>query len=188
MKSFFDTTREYVIEFLKLVLISSAIIIPIRYFLIQPFYVKGASMEQSFYDKEYLIIDEFSYRFNAPERGDVVIFKYPKDPSQYFIKRVIGMPGETVEIKDGYVFLKDENGESKFLDESLYLNSDTLTYTDLTMELKEGEYFVLGDNREASLDSRVFGPLHEEFLIGKAWIRGWPFDRFGVIEGVEYPQ
>ena len=83
----------YILELVHVVVISLAIIIPIRYFLIQPFYVKGASMEPSFYDHEYLIIDEISYRFREPQRGDVVVFKYPNDPSQYFIKRIIGMPG-----------------------------------------------------------------------------------------------
>src|SRR3989344_1293745 len=83
-------------EIFKVVVISLVIIIPIRYFLIKPFYVKGASMEPNFHDYEYLIIDEISYRFNQPARGEVVVFKYPFDQSQFFIKRIIGMPGETV--------------------------------------------------------------------------------------------
>ena len=94
MRNFFI----FVFEVVKVVVISLAIIIPVRYFLIQPFYVKGASMEPSFYDHEYLIVDEMSYRFRLPERGEIVVFKYPLDPSQYFIKRVIGLPGEKVEI------------------------------------------------------------------------------------------
>ena len=80
---------DYVLEFAKIVVLSLAIIIPVRYFLIQPFYVKGASMEPNFFDHEYLIINEISYRFETPERGDIIVFKYPHDPSQYFIKRVI---------------------------------------------------------------------------------------------------
>jgi len=96
---------EYTLEIIKVILISLAIIVPVRYFLIQPFYVKGASMEPNFFDHEYLIINEISYRFNAPERGDIVVFKYPRDPSQYFIKRIIGLPNEALEIKDGKIII-----------------------------------------------------------------------------------
>src|SRR3989344_941482 len=95
----------YLFELVKVVAISLAIIIPVRYYLIQPFYVKGASMEPNFYDKEYLIIDEISYRFHTPARGDIVVFRYPRDPEEFFIKRIIGLPGERVQIKDGFVFI-----------------------------------------------------------------------------------
>ena len=114
----------FLLEVIQIVLISSAIIIPIRYFLIQPFYVKGASMEPNFYDHEYLIIDELTYRFRDPFRGEIVVFKYPRDPSQYFIKRVIGLPGETVEVTGGNVIIyntEHPNGvvvEEEYLDES----------------------------------------------------------------------
>src|SRR3989339_174157 len=101
MRNFFI----FVFEVIKVVLISLAIIIPVRYFLIQPFYVKGASMEPNFFDHEYLIINEIGYRLAKPQRGDIVVFRYPKDPRQYFIKRVIGLPGETMRIKDGKVFV-----------------------------------------------------------------------------------
>src|SRR3989344_8898539 len=88
----------FVWETIKVVVISLAIILPIRYYLVQPFFVKGASMEPSFEDGDYLLINEISYRFSAPERGDVIVFRYPKDRSQFFIKRIVGLPGETVEI------------------------------------------------------------------------------------------
>ncbi len=172
----------FIIEVIKIVIISLAIILPVRYFLIQPFYVKGASMEPNFYDHEYLIIDEISYRFNAPERGDIVVFKYPRNPSEYFIKRIIGLPGEKVEVKDGSVYIYNSeyvNGQK--LDEE-YLGSDTNTFLDQTVQLKEGEYFVLGDNRESSLDSRRFGPVSEKFITGKVLLRGWPIDRLKVFD------
>ena len=98
-------TAIFLWETAKIIIISLAIIIPVRYFLIQPFFVRGASMEPNFHDGEYLIIDELSYRLGEPERGDVIIFKYPKDPSQYYIKRIIGLPTETVEIKDGQIII-----------------------------------------------------------------------------------
>src|SRR3989337_2587689 len=101
-------TTSFAWELFKVVLISIAVIIPIRYFLIQPFYVKGASMEPSFRDHQYLIIDELSYRLDPPQRGDVVVFRYPNDPRQYFIKRVIGLPGERIKIKDNTVYIFNE--------------------------------------------------------------------------------
>ena len=96
----FKNFLSFVFELIKIVVISLVIIIPVRYFLIQPFYVKGASMEPNFYDHEYLIIDEITYRFNEPQRGDIIVFRYPRNPQEYFIKRLIAMPGEEVQIKD----------------------------------------------------------------------------------------
>src|SRR3989338_3049804 len=93
----------FIWETAKIIIISLAIIIPIRYYLVQPFFVKGASMEPNFYDGDYLLIDEISYRFNEPERGEVIVFRYPENPSQYFIKRIVGLPNETIEIKNDQV-------------------------------------------------------------------------------------
>lgn len=174
--------KSFLFEAVKIIVISLAIIIPIRYFVIQPFYVKGASMEPNFYDREYLIIDEISYRFDNPERGDVIVFRYPKDPKQFFIKRVIGMPGETVKIENGDIYIKDtENQDGYLLDESSYLPK---SYTQGTLEtqVEWNEYFVLGDNRSSSLDSRVFGAISRDYIVGRAWIRGWPIERAEVIK------
>lgn len=184
LKNFFS----FVFELVKIVVISLVIIIPIRYFLIQPFYVKGASMEPSFYDHEYLIIDEISYRFNEPKRGDIIVFRYIRNPQEFFIKRIIGLPGEKIVLKDGdvYVFNKDNN-EGKKIDEP-YLAAGTKTYSlNLdTFELGANEYFVLGDNRAASKDSRSFGPVKISFVIGKVLFRGWPFDRVNIFNQQSY--
>lgn len=168
-------------ELIHVVVISLAIIVPIRYFLIQPFYVKGASMEPNFYDHEYLIIDEISYRFSAPQRGDIVVFKYPNDPREYFIKRIIGLPGERIVVTDGVVHLFDDaHPEGYVLDEVPYLDGVTTPGTkDVT--LGTGEYFLMGDNRRASLDSRVFGPVKQSFIVGKVWFRGWPPERISFF-------
>ena len=168
-------------ETIKVIVISFAIILPIRYFLIQPFYVEGASMEPSFHTREYLIIDEISYRFNAPARGDVIVMRYPRDTRQYFIKRIIGLPGEHIKILNGIVFIENEP-----LDEG-YLSEDLKSYGSLEeLTLGEDEYFVLGDNRANSLDSRVFGPIQDRFIVGRAWLRGWPFDRISLFETPDY--
>ncbi|MFA6537125.1 MAG: signal peptidase I [Patescibacteria group bacterium] len=176
---------QFIIDLLKVICISLAIIIPVRYFLIQPFYVKGASMEPTFYDHEYLIIDEISYRLKVPQRGDVVVFRYPKEPSQYFIKRVIGLPGETVEISDNRIFII-KDGQKTMIEENDYLSDEVKTYGNKTWTLGENEYYVMGDNREYSLDSRGFGPVNRELIVGRVWLRGWPVWRAGFFPKIEY--
>jgi len=183
-QTWWQKVSEFVWEMIRVAIISLAIIIPIRYFLIQPFYVKGASMEPNFHDHEYLIVDEISYRFNEPQRGDIVVFKYPNDPRQFFIKRIIGLPGERVKIDNNKVYI---NGT--ILNES-YLSPNTETslalrgYGDVT--LGSDEYFLLGDNRSQSLDSRSFGPVKRQYIIGKTWLRGWPFNRVTIFSTPEY--
>ena len=168
-----------IFEVVKVVLISLAIILPVRMFLIQPFYVEGASMEPSFYDKEYLIVNEITYRFNEPQRGEVIVFKYPKNPRQYYIKRIIGLPGETIEIRDGKVYINNEILGEEYIK---LLSSDNRK----TVVLGGNEYFVLGDNRKNSSDSRLFGPLKEKYIIGKVWFRGWPLERISTFNLPEY--
>ena len=175
---------EFIWEMVRVAIISLAIILPVRYFLIQPFYVKGASMEPNFYDHEYLIIDEISYRFNEPQRGDIVVFKYPKDQKQYFIKRVIGRPGEKVKIQDNGVYVNGTKLNETYLPPSIETVLPLRGYGDIT--LGPDEYFLLGDNRGESLDSRIFGPVKQELIIGRTWIRGWPFNRITVFNAPEY--
>ncbi len=177
---------KFFLELVQVVAISLAIIIPVRYFLVQPFYVKGASMEPNFFDHEYLIIDELSYRFREPDRGDIVVFHYPNDPKNYFIKRVIALPGETVEIIDGQVKVyNDQYPNGIVLDERAYLD-DIYTAQTRRETLKANEYFVLGDNRASSLDSRYFGPISEDVVVGRVWVRGWPFDRWKIFSPPNY--
>ena len=171
----------FVWEIFKVVVISLVIIVPIRYFLIKPFYVKGASMEPNYYDHEYLIINEISYRFDDPKRGDTVVFKYPFDQRQYFIKRVIGLPGETIKISEGKIYISNDiNSEGKLLEED-YLLPAMKTLGDVELKLATDEYFLLGDNRIASLDSRAFGPINRKLIIGKTLLRGWPLERMGLV-------
>jgi signal peptidase I len=180
--SFFSKILDFVSEFVHVVLISLAIIVPVRYFLIQPFYVKGASMEPNFYDHEYLIIDEISYRFSTPQRGDIVVFRYPNDPRQFFIKRIIGLPGETLKIGGGKVTIVDQKtNQSRVLDESVYLDGGVVTLGEKDITLGADDFFLLGDNRSASLDSRVFGPVPRSFVVGRVWLRGWPPEKITVF-------
>jgi len=167
----------FIWEVFKIVVISLAIIIPIRYFLIQPFFVKGASMEPNFDNGQYLVIDEISYRFNEPQRGEVVVFKYPLDPSQHYIKRIIGLPGEGVEIRNGQVYIYNPTfPQGILLDESAYLPPGTVTRGEMRIKLGKDDYFVIGDNRGASSDSRQWGALPRDNIVGRVWLRAWPFD------------
>jgi signal peptidase I len=166
---------DWFFEVLKIVLIALAIVIPIRYFLFQPFVVRGASMEPNYYSGDYLIIDEISYRFRDPQRFEVIVFDYPLDPSQRFIKRIIGLPNETVEIKDGKIFITKDNS-LLVLNENDYLSDQFIeSWNSLDnfgpITLKENEYFVLGDNRNASSDSRRWGILPRENIIGRVYFR-----------------
>ena len=142
-------------------------------------------MEPNFEGGDYLIVDEISYRFREPQRGEVVVFKYPQNPSQRFIKRIVGLPGETVEVKNGKVSIYG-NGESQILDESEYLASSLRTWGNMQVVLGMDEYFVLGDNREFSFDSRKFGVISGENIIGRAFLRAWPLSTLDKIEVPSY--
>ncbi len=204
--NYFEEQQEYSFaqifwEAIKVILISIIIIVPVRVFLVQPFFVKGASMEPNFKDKEYLIINEFGYKqtkvglnlngkqytffsvepFRSLERGDVVVFRFPMDPKEYFIKRVIGLPGEKIEIKDSKIIIYNEENPKGFLLEENYLPFGEQTLKDQVVQLKSDEYFVLGDNRNHSYDSRDWGPLNRNYVIGRAILRAWPVSRFDLF-------
>jgi len=176
-------------EFLQIIVISAAIILPIRYFLVQPFYVKGASMEPNFYDREYLIINEIGYRFEEPVRGDIIVFHYPKNHDEFFIKRIIGLPGETVEIDGGRVVVyNDEHPNGLALDESTYLPEGTVTTKGLYNKVTLGadEYYVLGDHRSASSDSRAWGVVKKDEIVGQVWVRGLPLNKISTFSTPSY--
>jgi signal peptidase I len=178
-------------EAATIILISILIVAPIKAFIIQPFLVSGASMEPNFHDGEYLIINEIGWTLNEAERGDILVFKNPNDKKEYFIKRVIGFPGETVEIKNSEITIYDLKGNKKVTwDETAYLPNGRLTQwktgcigknieiVNNKIKIPEGQYFVLGDNRGNSTDSRCIGTIEEELVVGKVWIRIYPFKIF----------
>ncbi|MFA6601997.1 MAG: signal peptidase I [Candidatus Paceibacterota bacterium] len=164
-----------VIEWVQVIVIALAISLPIRFFIAEPFIVDGASMDPTFDSRQFLIVDRLSYRFNAPSRQDVIVFRYPKNPSTYFIKRIIGLPGETVEIKDGQVSISSPLASTTtiILNEP-YISSDHRSYENLKVTLDSNEYFVMGDNRANSSDSRVWGSLDKDLVIGRPVIRFLP--------------
>ncbi len=175
-------------ETVKIVVVSLAIILPIRYYLVQPFFVKGASMESNFEDGDYIFVDELSYQFESPKRGDVVIFRYPLDQKEFFIKRVIGLPGETVEIKDNKVIIHNADHPDGFVLDEPYLDPGQETLGNSRIKLDDNEYFMLGDNRLRSSDSRIWGPVNRSLITGKAFVRLWPLNRAAHIEGATYSE
>jgi len=174
-------------EVIRILLISAAVVLPIRYFIAQPFVVRGASMEPNFSDREYLVVDEASYYFRDPERGDTIVFRYPRDPRQFFIKRVIGLPGERLEIKNGRIAIYNSAYPDGFGLQEAYLDpAGRLTHPDTTITLGGDDYFVLGDNRDFSSDSRLWGALDRDLIVGRAVFRAWPFNRFGLVAASSY--
>lgn len=170
-------------ELIKVLIIAAVVIIPVRYFLVQPFFVRGASMEPTFLDGEYLVVDELSYHLRAPRRGEVIVFRYPQNPSQFFIKRIIGLPGDTVRIGDGQVVIVNTiYQQGAALDESAYVPAGLRTGGQETVTLRADEYFVLGDNRPASSDSRQWGVLPGDNIIGRTLFRAFPLNRIGFFE------
>lgn len=160
-------------EIVRFSLIAILIVVPVRMFIAQPFIVSGASMEETFQSGEYLIVDQVSYYFEAPKRGEVIIFRYPRDPSKFFIKRVIGLPGEIIEIINGEIIIKNEESPDGFILDEPYIEPMPIA-APLRESLGEREYFVMGDNRDQSSDSRAWGVLQEERIIGRAWLRLFP--------------
>ena len=151
----------------------------VRTFLFENYRVVGRSMEPSLQNDQYLVIDKLGYRLHEPQRGDIVVFRDPRSDGRKLIKRVMGLPGETIEIRNGQVFV---NGQ--LLDEP-YIDSQG-RYTQQPTQVPEDQYFVLGDNRNNSSDSHNWGTLPSENVVGKAWISYWPPASWGAIPHEAY--
>ena len=168
-------------ELLKFGMIVLIIVVPFRIFVAQPYIVQGSSMDPTFKNGDYLIVDQISYRFEEPARQAVIILRYPKDPSKFFIKRVVGLPGETVSLRAGKVFINKNDGSPEIL-----VEEDYITYTkeeSIEFKLGDKEYFVMGDNRAGSSDSRYWGPLPEEDIVGRPVLRLLPINHIGILPG-----
>jgi signal peptidase I len=176
-----DTGKGLLKDLFTLALLIVVVVIPIRVFVVSPFVVDGDSMHPTFANLDYLIVDELLYNFSAPARGDVIVFRYPGNPSVFYIKRIIGLPGETVSIDHGNVTITAAGGASLKLAEP-YVVSEDATYTK-NVSLNPGEYFVMGDNRPNSSDSRVWGPLPEKDIIGRVDLRLLPVSKVGFFPG-----
>lgn len=173
--------ESFIKEIIRFAIITIFIVLPLRLFIIEPFIVNGASMDPTFATGQYLLVDLVSYNFHSPARGDVVIFRYPLDTTKFFIKRIIGLPGETVEMKDGKIVIKNKENPNGFeLDQSFlkFVSRESFAVT-----VGEKEYFVLGDNRPQSSDSRYWGTLPEKNIVGRAYLRLYPLTKIDMLPG-----
>lgn len=188
------TAGQFFLEMVKVFVLAAAVIIPVRVFLFQPFFVQGQSMQPNFEDGEYLVVNEFGYKktvvgfagdgfftvspFRDLSRQEPIVFRSLETKGQYLIKRVIGLPGESVKIENSKVMIANAaHPEGFVLDESAYLGKTVVTTDMKAVTLGPDEYFVLGDNRMHSRDSRFFGPIDESMIVGRVLIRAWPLSR-----------
>jgi len=184
--SIFRRIGVFILDIIETLVMALAVFVIVYLFLFQPHQVRGSSMYPNFHDGEYILTDKFSYRLGLPKRGDVIVFRAPRNEEYDYIKRIIGLPGDSIQLENGQVFVN-----SQILDE-YYLPKDFVTSAGAFIKLGQAvtvpndQYFVLGDNRSHSSDSREWGFVPKENIIGKAWFRYWPPDRFGAIQKIEY--
>lgn len=174
--------ENFFLEVVKFTVLSIAIVLPIRLYVAQPFIVSGSSMDPTFANGQYLIIDQISYNFHEPKRGDIIVFRYPRDPAKFFIKRIIGLPGDTIVLKENEVIVKNsENPEGFVLDENFVQQQRKYEPKELIMG--EEEYFVMGDNRDSSSDSRYWDALPKSHIVGRAFLRILPTEQAAIFPG-----
>ncbi len=176
----------FIYSFTETVLISLVLAIVLYLFIMTPHEVVGNSMHPTYKNGEFLMANKISYKFSEPQRGDVIIFKY--SDTQDFIKRIIGIPGDKVMIKDGRIYINDELlDESNYLEDTVISNGGSYIHEGQTITVNEDQYFVCGDNRTNSSDSREFGPVDVSKIKGKAWIVFFPFTEFRLVQHETYP-
>lgn len=174
------------LEVLEVLIIALVSVIVVKAYLVQPFLVSGDSMEPNLSNGNYLLVDEISYRFRDPGRGEVIVFRYPQNEAVFYVKRIIGLPGETVTIKDSKITIfNDYYKEGLELGEG-YLPIETRTSGDLSVTLEDGQYFVMGDNRLYSFDSRSWGPLPEDDILGLVRYNLWPLNKARAVSIPSY--
>ncbi len=176
IKNFWPTIKELIFFTIWVAII----VLPIRMFIAQPFVVSGQSMDPTLHNGQYLIVDQITYRISEPQRGDVVIFRLPADPKRFLIKRLIGLPGETIKIDGESIYIKNTDSDYIKLDEDFIIYPKA---ANLEQTLSSNEYFLLGDNRANSLDSRFFGSIEREYLVGRALIRLFPIEKINWLPG-----
>lgn len=171
----------------KTLLIAIIIAVPLKFFVFRTFDVQGASMETEIRARDRLIVEEISYRLKRPARGDIVVFRSPNDNREFFVKRVIGLPNEKIQLTNGQITIFNEAQPAGFiLDENNYLSADQVTLGSMTLSLGPAEYFVLGDNRKSSSDSRFWGPIDRSLIEGRVMSRAWPINQFTIFQKPTY--
>jgi signal peptidase I len=177
---------EFFLDILEVVVFAIAIFLFIYLLVLQPHKIKGTSMEPNFPNGEYLLTDKLTYRFREPERGDVIVFVAPQSDGEEFIKRIIGLPGETITIRNNKVYINGTQLTESYIPVNITTGPGPFLGVDEPATVPADNYFVLGDNRVASSDSRVWGFVTKEKISGRAWIVYWPPPSVGLIESVTY--
>jgi signal peptidase I len=184
--SLFRRVGGFFLDIIETFVIALAIFVLMYLFLFQPHQVKGNSMYPNFHDQEYILTDKITYRLSQPHRGDVIIFKAPKNEEYDYIKRVIGLPGEEVKIENCHVYINDKILQENYLAADLCTAAGRFWQSGQDITVAENEYFVMGDNRLYSSDSRDWGTVPRLNIIGKAWYRYWPLSEIGMIHNASY--
>lgn len=177
--SFLDNIGFHLIDFIQTLVVCGAIFVIIYLFVAQPHRVSGRSMLPTFEDGDFILTDKISYRIGEPKRGDVIVLKYPKSENQEFIKRVIGLPGDTIQIQDSSLYINGKHLEENYLAPGTPTHGADYINEGATIQVKENQYFVFGDNRTNSSDSRNWGPITKQEIVGKTFFRYWPLKNFG---------
>lgn len=175
-----------ILDILQTVVLALSIFLVVYFFLVRPHQVRGESMYPSLNDMEYLLTDKVSYRIGVPRRGDIIVFRAPVVPSEDYIKRIIGLPGERVSVKDGHVYINGEVLREDYLPENLVTSGSFFLGEGKEITVPDDEYVVMGDNRPNSADSRRFGTIKRKKIVGRAWVLYWPPSHAGVIRHAEY--
>ena len=176
----------FIYETIQTIVILLSLFTFIYFFAMQPHQIQGASMEPNFYNGEYILTDKISYRFNEPQRGQVIVFKAPNNPRRDYIKRIIGLPGETVSLENNSIYINGRKLTEDYLSEDEFISAGPYLGKANQAVVPEGNYFVLGDNRDHSQDSRSWGAIKRGAIIGKVFFRYWPPKMIGTIEAADY--
>lgn len=183
---FFQKLGAFFLDIIEVVVFAIAIFLFIYLLVMQPHRIKGSSMEPNFHDGEYLLSDKISYRLREPERGEVIVFEAPGSRGDEFIKRIIGLPGDTVSVNGGKVFLNGQLLDEQYIPDTTDTNGGAFLKDGSEVTVPENYFFVMGDNRAFSSDSRAWGFVAKTKITGKAWFIYWPPEKFGTITTVTY--
>ena len=186
IRDFLRKIGEFIYETLQTIVIFASLFVFIYFFAVQPHQIQGDSMLPNFINGEYILTDKISYRFNEPRRGDVVVFKAPNDPRKDYIKRVVAVPGETISLQNNTIYLNGEPLSEEYLSNNEVINGGAYLSEGSVADIGPGRYFVLGDNRDQSQDSRSWGPVATSEIVGKVFFRYWPPKAIGTLENITY--
>jgi signal peptidase I len=177
---------EFFLDIIQVIVFAMAIFLFVYLLILQPHKIKGASMSPNYPDGEYLLTDKVTYRFKEPSRGDIIVFKAPTGNGEEFIKRIIGLPGERISIKNGTIYINNQKLEEPYITKDIKTNGGAFLPEGEEVVVPEGKYFVVGDNRLHSSDSRIWGFVPKEKITGRAWLIYWPLNKAGLVEKIQY--